>query len=578
MERPDAFGAVMPNMPDWHPLDDASSTPLRSVSNLAGRLVAIYASPDFAVRAAAAHLALAVAEQWAEEGTPVVLADGGFAHPTLHDVLGVPRTQGLAEILLEGGPPAGIIHRSDTPGLRIVLAGYGTSAPLPASAHARLNALCEGFQSRGEILAVFVPLGSQLADWMSAACTDILLLAHESERGRELLPAEESRVRAVVGPPVEPIPRRTSTVTVAPPPPRPKLEPALGGPTPLSTVVASRRTSQDTSSPAPANAPVKEAVDPAPAAPPPRPSPPPQAPPPPPPAPPAPPPPPSPGAGFVIRSRTRTEVEPPPVPAEEPVAAKVVIPPLEQPYVAPRHPPKRRRTAVVLAVSTAAVLVAAALWSLGGAGDSSTPAEATPVAPPPSQTVAGPATVPETTPETAPETPPRPRAEVSPHQRFSWSLAAFPSLAVAESEAARLRRAAPAYPFLIAPVFANGRVHYRLLGGLAADRATLATVRDGLAGAMGANPGEWLEREAPLAFGMGEFVALDSARARVAALAGRGIPAYDLVVDYDDTSVAYRVYSGAYLDAGEAGELLKLLRQGGIADTVLTERRGRFGG
>ncbi|MDP2956597.1 MAG: SPOR domain-containing protein [Longimicrobiales bacterium] len=123
----------------------------------------------------------------------------------------------------------------------------------------------------------------------------------------------------------------------------------------------------------------------------------------------------------------------------------------------------------------------------------------------------------------------------------------------------------------------GGRLYFRVLGGLAADREGLTSVRDSVARAIGEDASGWAMRDTPLAFELGEYTEAGAAQGRVGELEGLGVPAYALVVDRAE-GARYRVYAGAFADEGEASELLKILRAAGVGGMRLTELRGRFGG
>jgi hypothetical protein len=71
---------------------------------------------------------------------------------------------------------------------------------------------------------------------------------------------------------------------------------------------------------------------------------------------------------------------------------------------------------------------------------------------------------------------------------------------------------------------------------------------------------------------------LEAAWRRVEVLASLEIPAYVLAVDFDDGSVRYRVYAGAYAEESEGVGLARLLQEVGLSAPALTDRIGRVPG
>lgn len=169
-------------------------------------------------------------------------------------------------------------------------------------------------------------------------------------------------------------------------------------------------------------------------------------------------------------------------------------------------------------------------------------------------------------------------ASGAPLQRYSWSVAAMGSYDAARSLVERLRRSAPDRAFFIAPILADGRTLYRVLGGLAESREALGELRDGVAAAAGVEPAGLLLRDAPLAFALQDFSEASAAAARADQLWRAGVPAYVLVVDQDDGTRIHRIYAGAYATAEEAAVLVGTLRAAGFGAAQLVERRGRTAG
>jgi len=166
----------------------------------------------------------------------------------------------------------------------------------------------------------------------------------------------------------------------------------------------------------------------------------------------------------------------------------------------------------------------------------------------------------------------------APHQRYSWSMVALGNLGAARAMATRFRRAAPDQAFIVAPIVANGRTLFRVLGGLAEDRDGLVALRDVLAQETGEAPGPWLVREAPWAFALEDFDDPAAAAERAQGLWIQGVPVYVLVLDMDDGTRVHRIYAGAYANESEAGVLRAILETAGVRGMTLTERRGRVGG
>ena len=90
------------------------------------------------------------------------------------------------------------------------------------------------------------------------------------------------------------------------------------------------------------------------------------------------------------------------------------------------------------------------------------------------------------------------------------------------------------------------------------------------------DPDSWAVREAPYSFFFGEYESLGEANGRMQELVDLSIPAYVLHVTYSAGGSALRVYSGAFSDQFQAGEMGRLLSENDLRDIPLTERRGRL--
>lgn len=156
------------------------------------------------------------------------------------------------------------------------------------------------------------------------------------------------------------------------------------------------------------------------------------------------------------------------------------------------------------------------------------------------------------------------------------ALDSYTDLASARRRIDRLAEVEPTVNFFVAPV--GGRVSrfYRLLAGPFPDTTRAIAVGDLLGDrSLGSDPGGYLLRETPLAYELGTYDDRGVAEERAVALRDRRIPAYILPIPYSDGSERYRIYAGAYADAGEAGLLGSILDDAEL-DAELVRLRGRY--
>ncbi len=187
-------------MPAWRPLDATHSVRLLSERPRGGRVVALCVSPGLAGRPEGARLAVGLARRWTEGGLSVVLADGDLARPILHLTVGLANARGLAEILLAGEDWQPLALPTPVPGLRLIPAGGSAPPSGSQAAQDRVADLSLHVPTDGSVLVVYVPLGTMLAEWTLAVCTDIIVLSGEGEPVSSLFQEDEDRIRANVGP------------------------------------------------------------------------------------------------------------------------------------------------------------------------------------------------------------------------------------------------------------------------------------------------------------------------------------------------------------------------------------------
>lgn len=173
---------------------------------------------------------------------------------------------------------------------------------------------------------------------------------------------------------------------------------------------------------------------------------------------------------------------------------------------------------------------------------------------------------------------PAPTAGIAAGDRLPYAVAieVHPDMAAATRRVESLEREASAVGFFIAPILVDSAIVYRVLAGPVRDSATAVRLMDWLVD-NGHTTGrsEWGVRAQPYAFLLGEYDRRDEAEQRRAQLADRDIPSYILEMpDADAAPARYFLYAGAYSGAAEAEVMRRLLRNEGLADS-LVERKGR---
>jgi len=138
-----------------------------------------------------------------------------------------------------------------------------------------------------------------------------------------------------------------------------------------------------------------------------------------------------------------------------------------------------------------------------------------------------------------------------------------------------LRARLPDLLFALVPGEEDGLRIYTLMAGPAYDRIEAENLRGPLAEVLTReDPDSWTVHETPRGFYLGERETLAEAEDYLQTFSGQGIYPYILHVTYPDGSEAFEVMAGAYEGVLDARPLQLILRDAGLRDLPLIERRG----
>lgn len=134
----------------------------------------------------AANLALVMAR---EGGRKVLLVDADLRKPQVHNVLGIPNTYGLSDVLESGQGPWGAISQVQRTSLHVMTAGQALSASLPQLDTASLQALFDEIALAFDfvILDTTPLLLAADATLLARVADGVLLVVHAGSTPRELV-------------------------------------------------------------------------------------------------------------------------------------------------------------------------------------------------------------------------------------------------------------------------------------------------------------------------------------------------------------------------------------------------------
>lgn len=166
----------------------------------AGRIVVLASTPLARSAGWANRAVVALAREWAKGDLRIFLMDLGLDSPSLHEELGVQNMEGVSDAFLYGASVQRIAHPALDDTIFFAAAGTATTDPEQILAHPRWSDLAGGFSEADATLLLFLPTGLPGADKILARATDVLFLAGEGESAETHLGAATAKMVAMCGP------------------------------------------------------------------------------------------------------------------------------------------------------------------------------------------------------------------------------------------------------------------------------------------------------------------------------------------------------------------------------------------
>ncbi len=517
--------------PDAVPFDPGSGTAshdMKSHLNAAALPEALLLVTEPGTAAWAGQAAVAVARALGEPDRRVVLVDVHVAAPALHEVLGEPNGEGIADVVLFGASLERVTLRPAGEPFDFVPAGAFAPDPaavLDSDAWLRLLAL---IHADGATLLAFVRTDTAGLDALAARIPSVMVLADPERMTAVVAHLPESIVvhgviRPALAVPVDaeatggggepaPAPGPAAIAPADAPATDPDAAPADEPPGAVPVVLAGQETPAAPAAAEPAEA--EDAI----------------------------------GRAMIadLEHRQRSAVDAP------------VALPFDRELVGAAVPDgtgKRSSLAPWLITAVVVVILAAGAVVFGPGF----------MGPQPATVAAGPAGPAAAT--------ALPRAEVLAWSVAIESLESFPEAAL---RADSLTAAVPGTLFSVAPIRVDGTTFYRILAGPLPDSASAAAAMQALVDrGLKIAPTPWDVRNTPLAFAIESHGDRAQADARVAELRALGVPGYVIEVPYTDGATRHQIYAGAYSAPSEAEAMRELLRTHVLPDTLVV-RVGRI--
>jgi cell division septation protein DedD len=504
--------------------------------------VLLLAQADRETIPAARDLAVRLARAWVRSGRRTILADLDFEAPGLHALVGAPNDQGIGDHFAFGTALAGLAHPVDDGTWSVVPAGPWVADPEGVMRSPGWGRLLRDLSDRDATVLAFAPANAPGIEALAAVFGAVMALGSVGDqpgiRGYSVLACfslpdpsgEQPAARAETGETPDQAFERIRLPTDA------RTREALIADLRLRQRAARMAPPADYQRPSLADLDAPAEVRPVPSAV---------------------------AAGVLSPEAAAAPAEP--VPTGPPPEAPQLEPPRpEEPLPSPRLQVVLRRRSYTplwwtIAVIALLSLLAGSWHFVRGrlAAGRAEEADGLAVVPPAGQ------------PDPAMATSAR---AADPVLAYAVSLGEQVRLPSAEDRAGALRSARAGIPFFISPVVRDEALYYDVLAGPVADSAAAAGLLEALpASGSGAASGAAI-RLAPYAFLLGDYGALDSAEARVAALRRLEIPSY--TIPLAGPPPRFRVYAGSYTGPVDAEVMKQILQSVGEPD-VLVPRLGK---
>jgi hypothetical protein len=477
----------------------------------------------------AARAAAAIASAMSDAGRRVVLADLDFGMPTLHTEFGEANAEGVADVLLFGASLERVASRPAGQSFDLVAPGAFAPDPVEIMLDAGWTRVLGDLAASGGTFIGYLSADAPGADLIAERIPDVIVLANENEVAAAVARLPESILLRALVRPAEPAP---VDATVAPETPEARGEVVAAPaeePEPLTSLadeaLAAAIVGGEASPDAPdaPDATLRAMID-------------------------------------DIRDRQRVASSRSARATKDGSPVQTALETLPSPEGVPavRHTPRQRATRLPFAILTLAMIAVLVGGVLFGRRYLASRAANRASAGNQQSGATGPAE-------------PRGRPLT-----YSVAIESFDALDIASRRADSLTTAS-GVTFYVAPFRLDNATFYRVLAGPLADSASAATLMQTLV-VQGAKTAEAADdvRETPLAFLIGAYDVRVDADARKNQLRESGVPSYVVEVPYTSGPVRYHLYAGAYGVPSEAEAMRALLRNAGVADTLVV-RIGQVG-
>ena len=177
---------------DFHPFDPDSGLipeiadfgPLRERSG--GRSIILIAVPDVETPSWCAQAAAALVTTWSA-GARIVLADASLGQPVLHNIFGVPNSEGVTDLMVAGAQLHAVCRQIGSPGFLFISAGAPSPEPADVMHSSQWDIVFKALGEADVTLVIYAPADLPGLDALLGRSSAVLLLGGDLERGDEAI-------------------------------------------------------------------------------------------------------------------------------------------------------------------------------------------------------------------------------------------------------------------------------------------------------------------------------------------------------------------------------------------------------